>query len=199
MLTPLDPNTQQILTQLQMQSQPLTDEEAGLIKAEALSTQYAGKTPTQIAGALNWFSIMPNPVLPGRVRRTSCSVDEFLKFMVSARAEAIMLGGATNAKWDQISTALLPYITAQADVDLTSDTLLGIMSQLVSDTLKTQAEVDTFTTIEDPNYRTVVQQSWATRNMPGMFIEAVDVIYSLAWTAPTTVQPDTPDTTEVNQ
>lgn len=158
------------------QSQPLTADQKASLKAELGGAAYQGKSAGEIVRLLNTPQVLPNPVkiLP----RTSCSVDEFTKWMLSARAAALAAGGAVNAKYAAISDALLPYVTAQRTVDLTSETLKNICEQLVTDGLKTQTEVDALGSVPAPP---IIRVSRAAALLgTGAFVEAGDIAAALA-------------------
>lgn len=106
----------------------------------------------ELLDALNG-SYAVNSLPQTRVARTTCTRDEFTKFMISVQYAATVAGGTMDAKYALIEARLMPYIQAQDTILLTSGILTAEIAQMESDGLVSADDVATFSTEPDPAWQ----------------------------------------------
>lgn len=120
-----------------------------------------------------------NPTGQGSVARATASKNDFGVFMGTAMGRVLNSGNsALVSKWTGMSNSLLPFVNLQDAVPLSSATVQGILSGLVTDTVITQAESDAFARVPDPAYQPTLPQPSRASGICGV-AEASDIAAAL--------------------
>lgn len=143
-------------------ARPLTDAEKSALQAEATANPEArpyrnGDGTLTDAGTLcllvNGSYVTANPTPQGTISLPTTSKHDFAIFFGTAMAKAMAAGGALAQKWMALQTALLPFVALQDNVPIGSVTIQGLLDQMVSDGIATQADRDAFDKTPDPAWQ----------------------------------------------